>query len=372
MRNNNGITLVSLIITIVLMLILASVTISFGLSTYNNMKINRFVAQMQMIQKSVDNFSEEYRTEDEIKEKLRELLGRNISYITEADKMQKISTSRANDEITWTNDNSFIYFSVQDIEKAFGLDNIREKDEFAINFNTREVISLIGEEYQGKRYYTGYNKALANSQRLIEHTPLIRTLEFNIDEIRNFGLNSRIIVKDISVANTILSYREVDGTWITVENRTRLGREYEINITKSGVYEVRIENANGDQFTSESELIMVHNSPRVNEELVPINSSGNVISEVDIRNGLWYNYAGSGEKWAFARNNSSSKVYVWIPRLIYNTNNTDIKFLKGNTNIPTDGEDVKITDNSIWKLPSQFIRRFYIIKWHMGRSIIRR
>jgi len=59
-------------------------------------------------------------------------------------------------------------------------------------------------------------------------------------------------------------------------------------------------------------------------------------------------------EWAYAQ--YGMKTYVWIPRLIYNTQigNSEIKFLKGNTKIPTDGEDVLSSVTSTWELPDEF------------------
>ena len=52
-KDNKGITLVALIITIIIMLILTSVTVYTGINTYNSSKVNAFVTKMQLLQTKV-------------------------------------------------------------------------------------------------------------------------------------------------------------------------------------------------------------------------------------------------------------------------------------------------------------------------------
>ena len=50
MKSENGVTLVALVVTIILIFIIASVTTNTNLSSYRIMKAQNFVAKMQVIQ----------------------------------------------------------------------------------------------------------------------------------------------------------------------------------------------------------------------------------------------------------------------------------------------------------------------------------
>ena len=56
--NQEGITIIALILTIIIMLILTSVTVYVGTGNISNSKMVNFVSYMQTIQKKVDFISE--------------------------------------------------------------------------------------------------------------------------------------------------------------------------------------------------------------------------------------------------------------------------------------------------------------------------
>lgn len=359
MRENKGITLISLVITIIIMIILAAVVITYGMDTYENMKIVRFVTQMQGIQKKVDNYVEGFDTVniayyDEYYDEYYELydIGRPITRINKTREIY--NKVRITDGIIGDFDD-FLYFTAEDILDAFDIDNIREGDEFIINFYTREIISLVGEEYKGKTYYTQYNSDLPNSQKLVRKDYMEKEISYNYS-VEYFGLNANIIISNISHANTILRYKEENGSgWKIAADHLQTNEQYKIPITKSGTYNVEVYDIDG---WSETITIKVetNNEPKLSEELTAIYIDNTVVNTLDIDNGIWYdytNYLNSSERWAFAKKPDNT-VYVWIPRLLYNISNSNIKFLKGNTGIPTDEVTVEVTANSLWRLSDEF------------------
>ena len=62
MKNENGITLIVLVVTIILMMILAYVGTTVGMNAYQQSKIYRFVTQMQLIQGKVDDIAKDPST----------------------------------------------------------------------------------------------------------------------------------------------------------------------------------------------------------------------------------------------------------------------------------------------------------------------
>lgn len=60
MKNQNGITLVSLVMTIILIMILATVGTYTSLEAYENMRVEAYIAKMKTVQEAVNRFCEKY------------------------------------------------------------------------------------------------------------------------------------------------------------------------------------------------------------------------------------------------------------------------------------------------------------------------
>lgn len=317
-KENNGITLVSLIITIVIMLILVSVTTYSGINSYKNAKVTQFVTQMQLIQKKVDELvtANEYSN-----------LG------SSAATYQNILTTAYNQEEISTSDvQNFKYFSTDDLKDDMDLENI--DTDVLINFTTREIVSVDGVEYKGKTYYTQYK--LPQGQELVFTD---NTREGNIDFTVNKemdGLNCLIRLTNVS-PNCKLLYGEGAiesevSEWKTISNYTKAREEYTVNISKSGTYVFRLQDNDNELNVEDEQIeIIVSNSPKTNMEL-----SGR------------YDYSLGINKWAFAKN------YVWIPRFAYNKDDSSqIKYIKGNSNIATDNTYI---DSENWIVPNAFTK----------------
>jgi len=143
MRNNRGITLIVMIVTIMILGIIAGTIVMTTTSTYEGSSIIQFDAYMSTIQKKVDLVLEEgtdymqmgKALSSETKEKLQEII--------EADTKNLIETDNVNS-------NKLRYFDGNDIYNFFDLSEIN--DEIIINFENREIISLKGVE-KGKTIY---------------------------------------------------------------------------------------------------------------------------------------------------------------------------------------------------------------------------
>lgn len=305
-KENKAITLVALVITVVIMLILISVTTYTGIDTYKNVKVNQFVDRMQLIQAKVDEISKEEL------QKLEDLgeLGADAS--SKQGSQEILSEAMKNGEVSTSNISEYKYFSADDLLKTFDLDDIN--DEILVNFNTREVISLTGIDYEGKIYYTQYK--LPNAQTRITTTEQDRTLEFNL-ETEMDGLNASITISDISISNGTLQYqKDGDNYWTTITNYTEASKDNKINLTESGKYKIKlVDNVNNNQIEKELTVLLT-NKPK---------TTGEFTEE--------YNYAGDSTSWAYAQ--SGGSWYVWIPRFA-SKKDGNIKFIKGNSNTATD------------------------------------
>ena len=147
MKKDKGITLITVIITVVLLAIMVGLVITYGIDTFEKSKVVKFETNMKTLQKKVDLSLEEgidYTT-----------LGSGLS-TNQKKTLQTILDNDSNNYIE-TDDASLTtlrYFSSTDIQEDFGIENI--DDEIVVNFANREVISLNGVEKDEVMHYVEY------------------------------------------------------------------------------------------------------------------------------------------------------------------------------------------------------------------------
>lgn len=161
MKNKNGITIVSLVVTITILLLLSTVTINVTLDTYRMANVQSYIAKMKVIQGKVDNISAETNdvsgygfqklsdlqtTDNATYQTFLNILSNPTSY--------NIDTTKSWNDALDSDVNHYYYFEAKDLEKI-GLKN--QDVVVVINFATRNVISKKGVEYKGKTYYRQYD-----------------------------------------------------------------------------------------------------------------------------------------------------------------------------------------------------------------------
>lgn len=168
MKNNKGITLISLISSIILILILASVTIVASTNAYNQMKFEGAKSELEQMQKKVDEIATDYQTylkekssvtENEYTHFFADRYGNGSTDVDVFDKMLiKNHESEAKtiiDKYSLSSENNQIfYFSKDDLNKYFDLKGIKD---VVVNFSTRKIYSVEGikdPDDKTKIYYT--------------------------------------------------------------------------------------------------------------------------------------------------------------------------------------------------------------------------
>ncbi len=326
-KDNKGITLVALIMTIILMLILVSVTTYSGINSYKNAQVTKFVTQMQLIQAKVDDLVSSKTIE--------ELNSMNLQLPKTQDQQNAISSAISNKEVKTNDINTYKVFSKEDILNILDVEDVQ--NDIMVNFETREIISAKGIEYDGKTYYTQYK--LPNGQTVINNDNLTKR-ELNF-ELRNSidGLNCGVTISNISITNGTLSFADtdIDGNktnWQTITNYTEKENEYKTNISKSGNYTFKLQDNTSNEIVQKTISIALTNRPKTNSVLQQ------------------YNYVGNSNEWAYVQ--KDNVYYVWIPRFAHktntDTNSKEIKFIKGNSNIATDNTYI----NEDWTVPDKF------------------
>ena len=145
MKNNNGITLIIVIMTVILLTILMGLIITSSIDTYYSSKFVSFETNIKLIQKKVDMALEERIDYETLGQALNDEQKAKLAEIIANDNNNMISTEDLTAE-------TLRYFSSNDIKEDFELSDIR--GEFVINFANREVISLEGAEKDNVMYYT--------------------------------------------------------------------------------------------------------------------------------------------------------------------------------------------------------------------------
>lgn len=346
--NQNGITVISLVITIVILLILSSITINVGTGTLKETRMTSFVSYMQMIQTKVDYIAkyEDYLAYGEdLTDDQKHLL-------------QRVLSSEIESFTTTTASLNLRYFDSNHIASDLEIENI--DDEIVVDFNTREVISLNGIEYEGKKYYSQYSlpggQVLKNQTEEVTRTVSFGSIVSNID-----GLNSTFTITNIGITNGTLSYGRMDTqniiNWTTITNYTKSGESVTTrNITESGTYYFKlVDNVTGEDsgvtdaqgnITYTSVELRLTNSPKLEGDLIDLSTPYN------------YSNLNDSSKWAFATDQTDTanlKYYVWIPRFAYKLNAdgslNELQFLRGTSDITSSGGYINSAD---WTVPGVF------------------
>lgn len=144
-----GITLIALIVTIIVILILASVGTYNGIEAVKTAQLNKFISEMKIMQIQVNNIYDKYKNGEEVlgykDEVILNNIGKTVDSSSKADSVFNSEASGITDK------NGYRYFDTETI-KQLGIEGV--EGEFFVNIEKRSVISVDGFEYNGKTYYT--------------------------------------------------------------------------------------------------------------------------------------------------------------------------------------------------------------------------
>lgn len=139
---NKGITLVSLVITIIVLGIIGTVTIYTGINTITAAKLKRFTAEMEIIRLKCNELLEEGITIEELLAR-----GQDIAILS-SNKLEKINNVLQ--KVTnSTNTEGYVYFN------SLGLQNLGVASvnrEVIINFNDKVIIDINGVKDENDEY----------------------------------------------------------------------------------------------------------------------------------------------------------------------------------------------------------------------------
>ena len=225
-NREKGITLISLVITVVIMIIIASVAVTTGISTKNRAKFFGAIAQLKTMQSEVNSWYEEYKNGngeilnygENITDNLVDSYNKKVSnLIDDAFSVLEIEASKKSE---------FRFFSIEYIKDTLKIGGIDE--EFFIDIKNRNVILAYGVDYGGKKYYSlsqvnngGYNVEYTGEEEISPSSNEYNSDEINIDVPKVSGKEMIPIVWDqgrLAWIKADVSWDETLNRWSQVSN----------------------------------------------------------------------------------------------------------------------------------------------------------
>lgn len=230
-KENNGITLITLAITIIILLILASITTYSGIDTIKSSRLTKYKTQLEMVQAQVDVLYEKYKdTTDEIE------IGKEITASDEEKAVKALETIGVN---------SLSGYKIFDKEvlQELGVEGI--DDTYIVNIKEREVLSLNPIKYEGREYY---NLAQLVGERKVEYELDRGEVTFNV-KTEQLEDSWKINITDIKLSKYVgkckVQYQDTKtGKWTIVENNLTADN-YNFILKKSGTYIIKITDSAG-------------------------------------------------------------------------------------------------------------------------------
>lgn len=154
MKNDHGITLVSLVVALVILFLLATISISYNLKSVEISNYQVFNSEMTIIQEKFDNIIEEGIDLSKYT-KLASLDSSSEDYSQFKDIIENPSSYDIDIENHWTESDylieNYYYFTPEDLENKIGLKG--QKKTIIINFETKNIITKDFTKYNGINFY---------------------------------------------------------------------------------------------------------------------------------------------------------------------------------------------------------------------------
>lgn len=142
-KNQKGITIVSLVITIVILLIIGGVTVTVGTSVIKQATLKTVNTNMMLIQAKAKTIAEQAKFNNNTDN----YKGIILSEISGDKKVDKVLDAGI------IEDASKYYLLSKDDLVSMGLEKINIEDGYIVNYETEEVIYVKGYENDGITYY---------------------------------------------------------------------------------------------------------------------------------------------------------------------------------------------------------------------------
>ena len=255
--NNRGITLAALVITVIILLILASVATYSGLNVVKFSKLTTFTTEMKIMQTKVNEIYQKYQDGNSIEVDGTTYYGKNkndgeLTILDIGQTLDSVST-QANKVFTGsasgiTDKSGYKYWN-NELVKKLGIDGV--DGDFFVNIEKRSIVSYDGVTYEGKDYYT--LEQVPNNLYNVEH-------EEQSQSVPTFEITNEEIGKEtwkVTISN--IQYNGYISKWevkyqLKGETNWQTSQDLSFTVTKAGTYNVKLEN--GD-ISSEIKEILI-------------------------------------------------------------------------------------------------------------------
>lgn len=259
-KKNKGITLMSLVITIILLIILASIGTYSGVQVVKSARFTAFSTELKIMQTQVNKLYEDKKNDNTFNEPGTIITGKV------KEQADKVFTESASGII---NSDDYKYYDTDTI-KSLNIEGV--EGEFFVNIDKRSVISYEGFEYEGETYYTldqlpdGLYNVEYNNTNNWDSSKDSFDIEYNEVEEGKYRITvSNIDYKSGNINKWQVKYkRENEDDWKTTNN-------YSFIIDKVGNYRVKIANNNTE---SREKQIIAKTLPSEYQEVEYIESTG--------------------------------------------------------------------------------------------------
>ena len=353
MKNNKGITLASLVLTIVVLLILASIFIYSGANTVKYTKYNKARSEISVIQTHVNSWYQEYKNIENLSEykalttqtQKNEYKNNFLNNYGVPANESNCDSNKLDETIDATgieNIEKYRYLSSEFLENKIGL-NV--SFDYLANIEERIVILFGGIKYNDIWYFTADDFKLMN----VNGGAPINNSEFNLKQ----GYDKEIIIADLKFKKNdeevdiskfkILCALQNSDNWNDVtasavkytdwkDNKIK----YRIPVDNYGQYKIKISTTdNVEMGENYIDVNFKGNAPKLSEGMIPVIYDDTkkkwIITEetdpdwFDYTHKVWANvmlsdgtYNKNNKKLGYeVDDNELGSMFTWIPRYAY-------------------------------------------------------
>lgn len=236
MKKQKGITLISLVVTIIILSILASIATYSGISVIQSSKLTTFTAELKIMQAQVNEI---YQDRDTTIVYGEEITGETK---TRADSIFTASESGI------TSQEGYRYWSTETI-KNLGIEGVKQA--FFVNLEKRSIVSYEGLNYEGKTYYT-LQQVPGGMYNVEYEEPSAEPPTFDVNAQKIGNSQWKITISNIQYEGNISKWQiqyQLEGkdTWNTTQDLSFI-------VTEVGNYHVQIMNG---PVVSQEQIIQV-------------------------------------------------------------------------------------------------------------------
>ena len=251
-KRENGITLIALTITIIVLIIIAGISTHAGISSIQSSKLTKFKQELEIMQAQVNLLYEECKnTDGTINMDKVNTIGKDLT---------NLDTTEINEIFSSLNIDNTEDYRYYDTETIQSLDISGVENEFLVSIKDRDVISIEGFESDGTIYHSLYQ--FPDKEKISGNITRGDVTFSATTEKSNNGWN--INISDIKfskyVGKGIIKYKKSDDSnWITIEENAKQ-ENYTFKVNTGGKYIIQITDAAG--ISAEQEITITEITTR--------------------------------------------------------------------------------------------------------------